>query len=336
MTVPPLPAPKLTTNPVKAAFIGLGVMGFPMAGHLKSAGHDVTVYNRTQPKARNWAKKYAGAWKSTPAEAAKGADIVCACVGNDNDLRSVVYGEKGILAGMRPGAIFVDHTTASAIVAREIEAEAKKRNLGFLDAPVSGGQAGAENGQLTIMVGGDAATFTRAEPVISAYAKAVTLQGPAGAGQLTKMVNQICIAGLVQGLSEGLAFAEMAGLDAALVVEVISKGAAQSWQMNNRAKTMLADKFDFGFAVDWMRKDLGICLDEASKNGALLPLTGVVNQFYGRVQSLGGGRFDTSSLIRLLARPAARKPAKAAKAAKVKASAKAAKMRGQKRKNKRR
>lgn len=333
MTVQPLPAPKPAANPVKAAFIGLGVMGFPMAGHLQRAGHDVTVYNRTTAKARNWAKTHGGKWAPTPAEAAKGADIVCACVGNDNDLRSVVYGEKGILAGMRPGAIFVDHTTASATVAREIEAEAKKQNFGFLDAPVSGGQAGAENGQLTIMVGGEAATFAKAEPVISAYAKAVTLQGPAGAGQLTKMVNQICIAGLVQGLSEGLAFAEMAGLDAAKVVEVISKGAAQSWQMNNRAKTMLADKFDFGFAVDWMRKDLGICLDEASKNGALLPLTGVVNQFYGRIQSLGGGRFDTSSLIRLLARPQTKKPAKAAKA---KAPTKAAKRRGQKRKKKRR
>jgi 3-hydroxyisobutyrate dehydrogenase-like beta-hydroxyacid dehydrogenase len=306
----PQPAPKRAANPVKAAFIGLGVMGYPMAGHLQRAGHDVTVYNRTTPKARAWAKEYGGAWKPTPAEAAKGADVVCACVGNDDDLRSVVYGAQGILAGMRPGAIFVDHTTASATVAREIEAEAKKRNLGFLDAPVSGGQAGAVNGQLTIMVGGDAATFAKAESVISAYARAVTLLGPAGAGQLTKMVNQICIAGLVQGLSEGLAFAEMAGLDAGRVVEVISKGAAQSWQMDNRAKTMLADKFDFGFAVDWMRKDLGICLDEARRNGALLPLTGVVNQFYGRIQSLGGGRLDTSSLIRLLARKA---PARASK-----------------------
>jgi 3-hydroxyisobutyrate dehydrogenase-like beta-hydroxyacid dehydrogenase len=301
---PAQPAPKRAANPVKTAFIGLGVMGFPMAGHLQRAGHGVTVYNRTAAKARGWAKEYGGAWKPTPAEAAKGADVVCACVGNDDDLRSVVYGPKGILAGMKPGAILVDHTTASATVAREIEAEAKKRNLGFLDAPVSGGQAGAVNGQLTIMVGGDAGTFAKAEPVMAAYARAVTLLGPAGAGQLTKMVNQICIAGLVQGLSEGLAFAEMAGLDAARVVEVISKGAAQSWQMDNRAKTMLADKFDFGFAVDWMRKDLGICLDEARRNGALLPLTGVVNQFYGRIQSLGGGRFDTSSLIRLLARKA--------------------------------
>ena len=312
MTPPTTPAPKRAANPVKAAFIGLGVMGFPMAGHMKRAGHDVTVYNRTAAKARAWAKMYGGKWAPTPAEAAKGADIVCACVGNDDDLRSVVYGAKGILAGMKPGAIFVDHTTASATVAREVEAETKKRNLGFLDAPVSGGQAGAENGQLTIMVGGEAAAFAKAEPVISAYARAVALLGPAGSGQLAKMVNQICIAGLVQGLSEGLAFAEMAGLDAAKVVEVISKGAAQSWQMDNRAKTMLADKFDFGFAVDWMRKDLGMVLDEARRNGALLPLSGVVNQFYARVQSLGGGRFDTSSLIRLLARPKARKPAKAA------------------------
>jgi 3-hydroxyisobutyrate dehydrogenase-like beta-hydroxyacid dehydrogenase len=311
----PQPAPKRAANPAKAAFIGLGVMGYPMAGHLQRAGHAVTVYNRTQAKSRAWAKEYGGAWKPTPSEAAKGADVVCACVGNDDDLRSVVYGDAGILAGMRAGAIFVDHTTATANVAREIEAEAKKRNIGFLDAPVSGGQAGAVNGVLTIMVGGDAAAFAKAEPVIQAYARAITLLGPAGAGQLTKMVNQICIAGLVQGLSEGLAFAEMAGLDAARVVEVISKGAAQSWQMDNRAKTMLADKFDFGFAVDWMRKDLGICLDEARRNGALLPLTGVVNQFYGRVQSLGGNRYDTSSLIKLLARKGASKaaPAKAQK-----------------------
>ena len=312
MTAPasPASAPKRAANPIKAAFIGLGVMGFPMAGHLKRAGHNVTVYNRTAAKARAWAKTYDGAWKATPAEAAKGADIVCACVGNDADLRSVVYGAKGILAGMKPGAIFVDHTTASATVAREVEAAAKKLGVGFLDAPVSGGQAGAQNGQLTIMVGGDQAAFAKVQPVISAYARAVTLQGPAGAGQLTKMVNQICIAGLVQGLAEGLAFAEMAGLDAAKVVEVISKGAAQSWQMDNRAKTMLADKFDFGFAVDWMRKDLGICLGEAEKNGALLPLAGVVNQFYARIQSQGGGRFDTSSLIRLLARPQAPKKKK--------------------------
>ncbi|MBM3565683.1 MAG: NAD(P)-dependent oxidoreductase [Alphaproteobacteria bacterium] len=314
---------KRAAHPVKAAFIGLGVMGFPMAGHMKKAGHDVTVYNRTAAKARDWTKKYGGKWAPTPAAAAKGVDIVCACVGNDNDLRSVIYGEEGILAGMKSGAIFVDHTTASAGVAREIAAEAAKKGLGFLDAPVSGGQAGAENGVLTIMVGGEAGTFAKAEPVISAYARAVTLLGPAGAGQLTKMVNQICIAGLVQGLSEGLSFAEMAGLDTQKVVDVISKGAAQSWQMDNRAKTMLADKFDFGFAVDWMRKDLGICLDEARGNGALLPLTGLVNQFYGRVQGMGGGRWDTSSLIRLLARPG--NVVKAAKKAPAKAAGKAKK-----------
>ena len=297
------PPVKRAANPVKVAFIGLGVMGFPMAGHMKNAGHDVTVYNRTAAKARDWAKKYGGKWAPTPAEAAKGTAIVCACVGNDDDLRSVVYGDKGILAGMARGAIFVDHTTASANVAREVAAEASKRGVGFLDAPVSGGEMGAVNGVLTVMVGGDPSAFATAEPVISAYARAVTLLGPAGSGQLAKMVNQICIAGLVQGLAEGLSFAEMAGLDPQKVVDVISKGAAQSWQMDNRAKTMIADKFDFGFAVDWMRKDLGICLDEGRRTGALLPLTGVVNQFYGRVKSLGGGRWDTSSLIRLLARP---------------------------------
>ena len=330
---------KKAANPVKVAFIGLGVMGFPMAGHLKRAGHDVTVYNRTQPKARDWAKKHGGKWAPTPAGAAKGAAIVCACVGNDDDLRSVVYGETGILAGMARGAIFVDHTTASANVAREVATEAKKRGVGFLDAPVSGGQAGAENGVLTIMVGGEADTFATAQPVISAYARAVTLLGPAGSGQLTKMVNQICIAGLVQGLAEGLSFAEMAGLDPQKVVDVISKGAAQSWQMDNRAKTMIADKFDFGFAVDWMRKDLGICLDEGRRTGALLPLTGVVNQFYGRVKSLGGGRWDTSSLIRLLARPgnvvkATGKKAPA-KAAKKKPAAKKAKPKAKGRKKRR-
>ena len=326
------PPVKRAANPVKVAFIGLGVMGFPMAGHLKNAGHDVTVYNRTAAKARDWAKKYGGKWAPTPAEAAKGAAIVCACVGNDDDLRSVVYGDKGILAGMARGAIFVDHTTASANVAREVAAEASKRGVGFLDAPVSGGEMGAVNGVLTVMVGGDPSAFATAEPVISAYARAVTLLGPAGSGQLAKMVNQICIAGLVQGLAEGLSFAEMAGLDPQKVVDVISKGAAQSWQMDNRAKTMIADKFDFGFAVDWMRKDLGICLDEGRRNGALMPLTGVVNQFYGRVQSLGGGRWDTSSLIRLLARPgtAARKAKAPAKAAKRKPAAKKAGPRGKK------
>ncbi len=308
------------------AFIGLGVMGFPMAGHLAKAGHAVTVYNRTATKAKAWVKKHGGRWAPTPAKAAAAADIVCSCVGNDSDLRSVAHGPDGILAGMKPGAIFVDHTTASATVAREIAAEAQKRGLGFLDAPVSGGQAGAENGVLTIMVGGDEASFARAQPVISAYARAVTLLGPPGAGQLAKMVNQISIAPLVQCLSEALAFAELAGLDANKVVDVISKGAAQSWQMDNRARTMLADKFDFGFAVDWMRKDLGMCLDEARKTGALLPVSGVVDQFYGRIQALGGGRWDTSSLIRLLNRKTT-KPAKAKKPAakKAKPARKAAK-----------
>ncbi len=285
----------------KLAFLGLGVMGFPMAGHLAKAGHEVTVYNRTAKKAEEWAAKNKGKAAATPAEAAKGAEIVCACVGNDDDLRSVVYGDKGALAGMAKGAIFVDHTTASANVAREIDAEAKKRGVGFLDAPVSGGQAGAENGQLTIMVGGDAATFAKAEPVIKIYAKAVTHMGPAGAGQLTKMVNQICIAGLVQGLSEALNFAQRAGLDADKVLATISKGAAQSWQMENRWKTMAQGKFEFGFAVDWMRKDLGICLAEAKNNKARLPVTALVDQFYAQVQARGGNRWDTSSLIHLLA-----------------------------------
>lgn len=284
----------------KVAFLGLGVMGFPMAGHLVKAGHDVTVYNRTAKKAEEWAAKHKGKTAATPADAAKGAEIVCACVGNDNDLRSVVYGESGALAGMAKGTIFVDHTTASADVAREIDAEARKRGLGFLDAPVSGGQTGAENGQLTIMVGGDAATYAKAEPVIKVYAKAVTHMGPAGNGQLTKMVNQICIAGLVQGLSEALNFAQRAGLDAEKVLATISKGAAQSWQMENRWKTMAEGKFTFGFAVDWMRKDLGICLAEANRNKARLPVTALVDQFYANVQARGGGRWDTSSLIQLL------------------------------------
>jgi 3-hydroxyisobutyrate dehydrogenase-like beta-hydroxyacid dehydrogenase len=308
------------------AFIGLGVMGFPMAGHLAKAGHAVTVYNRTATKAKAWVKKHGGRFAPTPSKAAAEADIVCSCVGNDHDLRSVAYGPDGILAGMKPGAIFVDHTTASATIAREIAAEAQKRGLGFLDAPVSGGQAGAENGALTIMVGGDEATFARAQPVIAAYARAVTLLGAPGAGQLAKMVNQIAIAPLVQCLAEALAFAELAGLDANKVVDVISKGAAQSWQMDNRARTMLADKFDFGFAVNWMRKDLGMCLDEARKNGALLPVTGVVDQFYARIQALGGGRWDTSSLIRLLNRKTPKlAKAKKATAKKAKPARKAAK-----------
>ncbi len=286
----------------KAAFIGLGVMGYPMAGHLQNNGHEVTVYNRTAAKAKKWAKEYGGKAAKTPAEAAKGADFVFSCVGNDDDLRSVVYGKDGILAGMKKGATYCDHTTASAIVAREIDAECKKKGINFLDGPVSGGQAGAENGKLTVMVGGTKKTFTAAKPVIDSYAVAVTLMGKAGAGQLTKMVNQICIAGLVQGLSEGLAFAQKSGLDAKLVVDCISKGAAGSWQMENRGYTMADDKFDFGFAVEWMRKDLGIALQESKSNGAQLPVTALVDQFYGEVMTMGGKRWDTSSLIRRLTR----------------------------------
>ena len=287
----------------KTAFIGLGVMGYPMAGHLVSKGHDVTVYNRTTAKAEAWVKEHGGAMAETPAKAAEGADIVFACVGNDDDLRSVVFGGDGILAGMDEGSTFVDHTTASAGVAREIYEQAKERDQGFLDAPVSGGQAGAENGQLTVMVGGDEAIYERAQPVIDAYAKMVLLMGPAGSGQLTKMVNQVCIAGLVQGLSEGLNFAQKAGLDGKKVVDVISKGAAGSWQMENRGYTMLDDQFDFGFAVDWMVKDMGIALNEAASNGAALPVTEIVTGFYKKIQERGGGRWDTSSLIRLLSNP---------------------------------
>ena len=285
----------------KLAFLGLGVMGFPMAGHLAAAGHEVTVYNRTAARAEAWAAKHGGRRQPTPAAAAKGADFVFACVGNDDDLRSIVYGEQGALAGMGKGAVLVDHTPASATVAREVAAAAAERQVDFLDAPVSGGQAGAEKGQLTVMVGGEPAAFARAKPVIDAYAKACVLMGPVGAGQLTKMVNQICIAGLVQGLSEGLNFARRAGLDGKRAVEVISKGAAQSWQMDNRALTMLEGKFDFGFAVDWMRKDLSICLAEARNNGARLPVAALVDQFYAQVQARGGRRWDTSSLIHLLA-----------------------------------
>ena len=286
---------------MKVSFLGLGVMGFPMAGHLKKGGHEVTVYNRTQAKAQKWVETHGGKAAATPAEAAKGADIVFACVGNDDDLRSIVQGEQGAFAGMAKGAIFVDHTTASANVARELGGVAKGRGLHFLDAPVSGGQAGAENGKLTVMVGGGQADFARAKPVIDCYARACVLLGPVGSGQLAKMVNQICIAGLVQGLAEGMNFAVKAGLDPAKLVETISKGAAQSWQMENRALTMVADKFDFGFAVDWMRKDLGICLEEAKRNGARLPVTALVDQFYAQVQQRGGKRWDTSSLIHLLA-----------------------------------
>jgi 3-hydroxyisobutyrate dehydrogenase len=311
----------------KVAFIGLGVMGYPMAGHLvNKGGCDVTVYNRTAAKAAEWTRQHKGARAATPAEAARGCDIVFICVGNDDDLRAVVYGETGVLAGMKKGAILVDHTTASADVAREVDAAARKQGRHFLDGPVSGGQAGAVNGVLTVMMGGEQKAFDAAKPVIDSYARAVTLLGPAGSGQLTKMVNQICIAGLVQALSEGLNFASRAGLDAKRVVEVISKGAAQSWQMENRGNTMVDDKFDFGFAVNWMRKDLGICLDEAKRNGARLPVTALVDQFYAGVQALGGGRWDTSSLIRLLsAAPAgAAQPAKAAAKAKAKAKPKAA------------
>ena len=281
----------------KVAFVGLGVMGFPMAGHLKAKGYDVVVYNRTAAKAQAWAEKHGGKTAPTPAAAAKDADFVMTMVGNDDDLLQVVQGKDGVLAGMKKGAILVDHTTASADVARKVFAEAKAKGIDFIDAPVSGGQAGAENGKLTVMCGGEQAAFDRAKPVMDSYGRAVTLLGPAGAGQLTKMVNQICIAGLVQGLSEGIAFAEKAGLDADLVLDVISKGAAQSWQMENRGKTMHARKFDFGFAVDWMRKDLGICLAESKRNGAKLPVTEIVNGYYAEVSKSGGNRWDTSSLI---------------------------------------
>ena len=281
----------------KVAFLGLGVMGFPMAGHLKAKGYDVTVYNRSAEKAKAWVEKHGGKSAPTPAEAVKDCDFVMMCVGNDKDLLEVALGAQGALAGMKKGAVLVDHTTASADAARKIYAEAKAKGVPFIDGPVSGGQAGAENGKLTVMCGGDKEPFERAKPVMDSYGKAVTLMGESGAGQLTKMVNQICIAGLLQGLSEGIAFAEKAKLDVPLVLDVISKGAAQSWQMENRGKTMHARKFDFGFAVDWMRKDLGICLEEAKRNGAKLPVTEVVDQFYADVQKAGGNRFDTSSLI---------------------------------------
>jgi len=284
----------------KLAFLGLGVMGFPMAGHLARAGHTVVVYNRTPAKAAQWVEKYGGSSAPTPAAAARDASLVMMCVGNDDDVRAVALGSDGAVGAMKSGSVLVDHTTASAIVAREVHAAAKARGVGFLDAPVSGGQAGAENGKLTIMVGGEADVFAQAEGVLAHYARAVTLMGGPGSGQLTKMVNQICIAGLVQALSEGINFARKAGLDPERVLDVIGKGAAQSWQMDNRGKTMAADKFDFGFAVDWMRKDLAICTAEARANGAALPVTAVVDQFYSRIQAQGGGRWDTSSLIRLL------------------------------------
>ena len=287
----------------KVAFLGLGVMGYPMAGHLKNrGGHEVTVYNRTAAKAEKWVSEHGGRAAATPAEAAAGQDFVFACVGNDDDLRAVTVGAGGAFDAMKPGAIFVDNTTASAEVARELDAEARKRGLGFVDAPVSGGQAGAENGVLTVMCGGDEATFGKAKPVIDSFARMVGLMGPAGAGQLTKMINQICIAGLVQGLSEGIHFGRKAGLDIEKVIEVISKGAAGSWQMENRHKTMNEGRYDFGFAVDWMRKDLGICLAEADRNGASLPVTALVDQFYKDVQQMGGRRWDTSSLLARLER----------------------------------
>jgi 3-hydroxyisobutyrate dehydrogenase len=287
----------------KVSFLGMGVMGFPMAGHLAKAGHDVTIYNRTFATAEKWVATHGGKAARTPNEAAEGREVVFCCVGNDQDLRSVTIGEDGAFHGMMPGAIFVDHTTASAEVARDLASAADAGGFAFLDAPVSGGQAGAENGKLTVMCGGAQAPYATVEPLIMAYAKACRLMGPVGAGQLTKMVNQLCIAGIVQGLSEGLHFAERAGLDAAAVVEVISKGAAQSWQMENRYKTMIAGEFEHGFAVNWMRKDLAICLDEARRNGASLPLAALVDQFYAEVQALGGGRWDTSSLIARLPGP---------------------------------
>ena len=287
----------------KVAFIGLGVMGYPMAGHLaRRGGHDLTVYNRTAPKAEKWVAEYGGKAAPTPRAAAEGADFVFSCVGNDDDLRSVTIGPGGAFEGMKKGAVYIDNTTASAIVARELDAAARAGGFSSLDAPVSGGQAGAENGQLTVMVGGEPDTFERARPVINCYAKMVGLMGPAGSGQLTKMVNQLCIAGVVQGLAEGIHFARKAGLDVEQVIGVISKGAAQSWQMENRYKTMTAGKFDFGFAVDWMRKDLAITLQEARKNGAKLPVAALVDQFYSEVQAMGGRRWDTSSLIARLER----------------------------------
>jgi 3-hydroxyisobutyrate dehydrogenase len=287
----------------KVAFLGLGVMGFPMARHLATAGHDVTVYNRTMSKATDWANANGGTVAATPAEAAADADVVLMCVGNDDDVRSVVYGKDGALASMRSGAVLVDHTTASADLARELHAAAKEVGVGFIDAPVSGGQAGAENGKLTVMCGGDPEVFSGVESILASYARAVTLLGPAGSGQLTKMVNQICIAGAVQGIAEGLHFGALAGLDLNQVIDVISKGAAGSWQLENRGSTMVKGEFDFGFAVDWMRKDLGIVLDEARRNGARIPVAALVDQFYAQVVARGGGRWDTSSLIHLLNNP---------------------------------
>jgi 3-hydroxyisobutyrate dehydrogenase len=288
---------------MKVAFLGLGVMGYPMAGHLAKAGHEVTVYNRTGAKAEAWCKEHHGRRGATPAEAAAGAALVFMCVGNDDDVREVAAGSRGALSGMSPGAILVDHTTASADVAREMEQRAKAGDVGFLDAPVSGGQAGAVNGKLGVFVGGDEGAFRTAEPVMRCYGRAVTRMGPAGSGQTTKMVNQILLAGLIEGLAEGLAFAVRSGLDAGQVAQVLAGGAAQSWQLENRASTMLQGKFDFGFAVDWMRKDLAICLAEARRRGATLPVAALVDQLYAQVQDRGGGRWDTSSLIALLLKP---------------------------------
>ena len=284
----------------KVCFIGLGVMGSPMAGHLSNAGYDVTVYNRTAEKAENWKQTYRGSSASTPADAARDADFIFACVGNDDDLREVTIGPGGAFESVKAGAVFVDNTTTSAIVARELSAIAEEKGFSFLDAPVSGGQAGAENGKLTVMIGGNEAAFEKAVPVIESFAASVRLLGPSGFGQLTKMVNQVCIAGLVQALSEGIHFAKRAGLDVEKVMDVISKGAAQSWQMENRFATMMNNEFEFGFAVDWMRKDLGIAMKEAGKNGAMLPITEIVDGYYAEIQEMGGNRWDTSSLIALL------------------------------------
>ena len=287
---------------ITTSFIGLGVMGYPMAGHLAKAGHPVTVYNHTRAKAKAWTDEHGGTMAATPAEAAAESDMTFVCVGNDDDLRAVVLGRSGALSGMGGGGFLIDHTTASSVAAREIDKAARAAGVEFLDAPVSGGQAGAEGGTLTVMAGGGEGAFESARPVIGAYARAVTLMGPAGSGQLTKMVNQICIAGLIQGLAEGLDFAVRAGLDANLVLDVISKGAAASWQMDNRGETMIEDSFDFGFAVDWMVKDLGFCLAEAGNNGTRLPVTEIIRGYYTRLQDMGGGRWDTSSLIRLLSK----------------------------------
>jgi len=291
------PAGAVKTMSSKTAFIGLGVMGYPMAGHLKKAGHEVTVYNRTASKAEQWVQEFGGMKASTPEEAAKDADFVMACVGNDDDLRQITCGANGAFSGMKQGAVFIDHTTVSAKVTRELAEIAGGKGFSFLDAPISGGQAGAENGVLTVMVGGDAEAFERAKPVMDAYSRMIKLLGPSGYGQMTKMVNQICIAGLVQGLSEGIHFAKAAGLDVEDVIDTISKGAAQSWQMENRYKTMNEGEYNHGFAVDWMRKDLGIALEEARSNGVHLPVTALVDQFYSEIQAMGGRRWDTSSLL---------------------------------------